>query len=297
MMNLRMLTLVALMAFIPLNTSADGCPLPDCVPNEGCLLNGVKVLIYPDEPDEPFEPVEIEGTNSGDDIDCRCSTQRHDIYGSGGGDTICGSPYDDFIAGGGGADTIHGGDGNDAIDGGANDDFLYGDGGNDVIFGGVGSAPASGVGCDLVFEPGSSDLLKGGSGDDVIHGGEGHDCIDAGSGEDVIYGEDGNDTLEGGNHNDMLDGGLGFDHIDGGWHTDTCIDFDPIEDTENGAEFSSCELTPDSAPFCGDGMCDIEVDSCSCAEDCSGFPGCGGSCDLVPAGSLCVLDSLPGRRR
>jgi len=258
-MKIAMLTLAALMAIIHLDGNAE----------EGCLLNGAFV---------PGDPELIQGTNSPDIIDCRTSHVRHNIYGSGGGDTIWGSHHGDFIAGGGGGDTIHGGNGDDQIDGGAENDFINGNAGNDVIFGGVGSAPASGVGCTLqaaVFiAKGSSYLTKGGSGDDTIYGGDGDDCIDAGSGEDMVFGEAGDDTLEGGNHSDWLEGGAGKDYMDGGWHSDTCVG-----DTHN--TFISCEVEEESPyceincgggsdPFCGDLVCDIAIgeNNCSCAADC-----------------------------
>jgi len=268
--------LAALMALIPLNSSASDCTVSDGVVQTGEL---------------------IEGTSSADFIDCSTSTTRHDIYGHGGADTITGSAYNDFIAGGGGNDTIHGGDGPDAIDGGGNDDIIYGQGGNDVIFGGVGSAPASGVGCELVLAAaGSSYLSKGGSGDDIIHGGDGDDCIDAGSGEDMVYGDDGNDTLEGGNHADLLEGGPGNDHIDGGWHTDTCIG-------KPHNTFISCELIEDSNyceigcpdPVCGNSVielgeeCDLDnFDGATCGNfSCSGGAlSCLASCTLDT--SLCT---------
>lgn len=240
-MNIRMKTLVtlvvALMAIIPLNSSAQ--PLNS---GAGCLLNGVEV---------PGDPELIEGTGGADVIDCSGSPTRHDIYGNNGNDTIIGSDFDDFIAGGGKNDTIYGGGGDDAIDGGAKDDTIYGEGGNDVIFGGVGSSPASGVGCELqtasvgssfLAKGGSGDdtlnalvlrgadfwrfrfWAKGGSGDDTIYGGDGNDCINAGSGEDIVYGGAGNDTILGGNHADWLNGGLDDDWLDGdGSKPDTCI--------------------------------------------------------------------------
>ncbi len=216
-MNIRMTTLVilvALMAIIPLNSSAQS----------GCLLNGVPV---------PGDPEEIEGTKSADVIDCSGSPTRHDIYASNGADTVYGSAYDDFIAGGNSGDLIYGNGGDDAIDGGGKDDTIYGGDGDDVIYGGVGSAPASGVECELqtaAAEPlmnhlamfgqlasvGGNYLYKGGSGDDIIYGGNGNDCINAGSGEDLAYGEAGNDTLIGGNHTDLLDGGANNDWCSGG---------------------------------------------------------------------------------
>ncbi len=225
-----MVALAALMALIPLNSSAQ-------IVIVGCTIDGVAV---------PGDPVLIEGTSSGDHIDCSTSPIAHDIYGYGGDDEIYGSDYDgigydDFIAGGGGNDMIYGGDGDDLIDGGASDDDIWGEGGNDVIFGGVGASPASGVGCELFAAAGSSYLTKGGSGDDTIYGGTGEDCIDAGSGEDYVDGGDGDDRIEGGNHADILVGGPGADSLDGGWHTDTCVD--DIDDDYNDIFF--CEIIID----------------------------------------------------
>ena len=104
------LGIVAFLAIIPLNTSAQSA---------GCTLNGVAV---------PGDPELVEGTSSADVIDCSTSSIRHDIYGYQGSDIIIGSDYDDFIAGGSGNDMIHGGDGNDRIDGGAGDDMIFGEG-------------------------------------------------------------------------------------------------------------------------------------------------------------------------
>jgi len=254
-MKFSILALAALLTIIPINSDA------------GCMLNFDPV---------PGDPELIEGTNSADTIDCSTSPTRHEIYGGGGGDTLIGSAYDDFIAGGDGNDTIRGRAGDDAIDGGAKDDTIYGEEGNDAIFGGVGSAPASGVGCTLqtaFIALGSSYLTKGGSGDDTIYGGPGNDCIDAGSGEDVVFGDEGNDTIEGGNHSDELYGGPGNDWIDGGWHSDVCIGGDG-DDT-----YVNCELEDGADPICPDDSCDEFVeDSCSCALDCGAPPVIEGLC-------------------
>jgi len=233
-----MVTLAALVAFIPLSSIAEdgNCHLGKTLSDDWCTLNEVELA----------ETYVIEGTRKGDRIDCR---NFHDndgdrgvsIYGNGGDDVICGSDYNDFIAGGGGNDTILGGLGNDAIDGGAKDDDLWGGPGDDIIFGGVGASPASGVDCDLKTPPSAATgriyLAKGGSGDDSIYGGDGDDCINAGSGEDILMGGEGNDTLIGGNHADILDGGPGDDYMDGGWHTDKCVD--DVEDTYNTVD---CEI-------------------------------------------------------
>jgi Ca2+-binding RTX toxin-like protein len=247
--NIPLVALAAVLALIPFNSSAEHGGVV-------CTLEGVDIADNP--------PV-IEGTNSGETIDCHASPIGHDIYGYGGNDTIIGSDYANFIAGGGANDTIYGGDGNDAIDGGASDDDIYGGLGDDIIFGGVGSSPASGVGCVLLTAAaGSSYLAKGGSGDDEIYGEEGNDCINAGSGEDLLVGGPGNDTLLGGNHADILDGGLGYDYLDGGWHTDTCVD--AIDD--DNEDIINCETIVG-------GLEDPD------GEDPSGDDGAGGGPDCV----------------
>lgn len=245
----NLIALAALMAVIPLNSTAQ------------CTLNGVEV---------PGDPELIEGTSSGDTIDCSGSSERHDIYGYGGNDLLIGSDYDDFIAGGSNDDTIYGGEGDDSIDGGGANDEIHGQGGNDFLFGGVGSSSAAGVGCELDPPPdaaGGFKIEKGGSGDDTIYGGEGNDCIDAGSGEDFVYGEGGNDRLEGGNHSDWLDGGPGDDHLDGGWHSDTCIG------GGGNDEYISCETIDDTPAVCNDGTCNAGEDECNCPQDCGTPPG------------------------
>ena len=63
-----LVTVVALMAIIQLNTSAQ--PLNS---STQCLLNGVEV---------PGDPELIEGTNDADVIDCSTSPYRHDIIGT-----------------------------------------------------------------------------------------------------------------------------------------------------------------------------------------------------------------------
>ena len=58
------LGIVAFLAIIPLNTSAQSA---------GCTLNGVAV---------PGDPELVEGTSSADVIDCSTSPYRHDIIGT-----------------------------------------------------------------------------------------------------------------------------------------------------------------------------------------------------------------------
>ncbi len=247
-MNIPMVTLAALMALVPLISSAEHGSGP-------CTIGRVD---GPRPVPIDGDPLVIEGTRKADVIDCHGSPDPHKIYGNGGNDILIGSKFIDFIAGGGGNDTIYGGDGDDMIDGGAKDDLIFGGGGHDLIFGGVGSSSASGVECELqTAAAGSSYFTKGGSGDDIIYGDgpnypddldytddvgkeypddDGNDCINAGSGEDVVYGQGGDDTILGGNHADDLNGGSGHDHIFGGWHTDTCTGGGGDDDDQTDCE-------------------------------------------------------------
>jgi Ca2+-binding RTX toxin-like protein len=92
------------------------------------------------------------------------------IDGTGGADTIYGTPYFDDMHGFGGNDALFGGGGNDTIDGGAGNDAIGGGAGNDVIRGGPGN-----------------DILSGGVGNDTIYGGPGRDKIGCGPGNDTAY--------------------------------------------------------------------------------------------------------------
>jgi len=114
-----MITLAALVAFIPLGSvAADAdCPLTPLPLGDLCTLNGL---------DWVGDPELIEGTRKADDIDCRNSEIAVSIYGDGGDDTICGSIHGDFIAGGGGNDTLIGGNHADILDGGPGDDYIDG---------------------------------------------------------------------------------------------------------------------------------------------------------------------------
>jgi Ca2+-binding RTX toxin-like protein len=91
--------------------------------------------------------------------------------GTGGIDTLHGSPYFDLINGLGGDDHLYGYLGNDKISG---------EGGNDVIVGGAGN--------DFILGGPGDDRISGGTGNDVIIGGNGRDVIDCGAGNDTVEG-------------------------------------------------------------------------------------------------------------
>jgi len=135
------------------------------------------------------------------------------IVGSGGDDTLKGSPAGDSILAGAGRDSIDGGGGADLIAGGRGRDTINGDGGNDSIFGGGGR--------DEINGDSDSDFLVGGGGRDTIHGGDGTDRVFGGAGRDIIDGDDGADTLFGGGGRDDIAGGLGVDQLNGDVRDDT----------------------------------------------------------------------------
>ncbi len=104
------------------------------------------------------------------------------IIGTGGDDTLTGTPGDDFICGLGGNDTIDGLAGDDRIDGGAGNDTIHGGAGDDVLGGGAGD--------DAIYGDAGDDCLGGGEGDDLLVGGAGADRLDGGIGHDIVRGGD-----------------------------------------------------------------------------------------------------------
>ncbi len=135
------------------------------------------------------------------------------------GDTLRGTPLNDFLNGYGGADNLFGGDGNDSLRGGAGNDHIYGQSAN-------GGADASDTlagedGDDYLQGNAGSDTIDGGAGADRAQGGQGNDIVRGAAGNDSLNGNLGNDTIEGGDGNDVLRGGQGDDSISGGEGTDT----------------------------------------------------------------------------
>jgi hypothetical protein len=99
------------------------------------------------------------------------------ITGTGGGDTIGGTPLYDLISGGRGNDVLRADDDN------YQGDDLYGGPGQDVLTGGT-------WGNLLDGGPGN-DRLDGGMRDDTLRGGPGRDVLLGGPGKDTIYARDG----------------------------------------------------------------------------------------------------------
>jgi len=84
------------------------------------------------------------------------------VVGSGGPDSLNGTPGADILCGMGGNDGLEGGGGRDYLDGGAGSDVLFGDDGPDRLFGGPGDDPCL-------------DSKDGVRGNDRIDGGPGND--------------------------------------------------------------------------------------------------------------------------
>jgi len=98
-------------------------------------------------------------------------TQRFDVNGNGGDDSVTGHDGQNALTGGEGNDTLSGLGGNDTLNGGNGNDELNGGAGNDSILGVSGD-----------------DSLNGGDGNDTLNGGLGNDTIDGGTGTDrVVY--------------------------------------------------------------------------------------------------------------
>ncbi len=134
----------------------------------------------------------------------------HNLYGSGGNDTLIGT---------GGANSIGGSFGEDSIEGLGGDDWIEGAQGADTIYGGDGDDWIQGDGASA--DPGDgNDWIDGGAGNDTILGGGGDDWIEGGDGYDSLSGGDGDDWIDGGYESDTIDGGYGIDTIYGSYGAD-----------------------------------------------------------------------------
>jgi Ca2+-binding RTX toxin-like protein len=159
-------------------------------------------------------------------------SDRVEVLGTSGANTITTTSSRDSVTAGSGGDTITGGAGNDTLRGEAGGDSLYGDEGNDSVYGGTGNDYIDGGRNNSEVNSGD-DRLYGDDGDDTIGGDDGNDVLYGASstsgggiinqdrllgevGNDTLYGSDGNDTLLGGSDDDYLRGNGGNDSIDGG---------------------------------------------------------------------------------
>ena len=110
----------------------------------------------------------------------RCGGRPATKVGTGGRNTINGTPRRDVIAALGGNDRVRGRGGNDLICLGAGKDNANGGGGKDDIRG-----------------QGGNDVLSGAGGNDKVNGGGGRDRLSGGGGKDKLTGAGGRDTCTG----------------------------------------------------------------------------------------------------
>ncbi|MFK7753840.1 MAG: calcium-binding protein [Sedimentitalea sp.] len=158
-----------------------------------------------------------------DDDDTNPATDGVTESGTGGDDTLTGTPDNDILRGLLGDDTLtsedgddrlFGGLGNDVLNAGAGNDLINGNEGNDVASGGSGDDTINGQqGNDVVFGRDGEDDLSGDFGRDWVDGGQGDDTLRGGPGRDLLAGGDGEDTLQGGNNDDILIGGSAFETV------------------------------------------------------------------------------------
>jgi Ca2+-binding RTX toxin-like protein len=150
---------------------------------------------------------------------------------TGDGQTLQGTPLDDWLVALGGSNTIRAGKGNDVIlagvefgsisddyppyggaaifyerlpsagnnliDAGSGDDYVVAGSGNDIIKLGSGNNIFDG-------NPGGNDQVFAGNGDDIIDTGNGNNVIDAGGGHNRIYLTAGNSFVSAGSGNDVV---------------------------------------------------------------------------------------------
>jgi Tol biopolymer transport system component len=136
------------------------------------------------------------------------------VYGTSGGDLICGTTHGDRIDSAAGDDNLWTGAGHDRLDAGVGADKVYADEGDDEISGGSGRDRVfSGVGDDAIHGGGGGDWAFGDTGIDMLEGDGGADKLLGGSGKDRIGGGGGDDGVHGGEGNDRLEGGDGSDRI------------------------------------------------------------------------------------
>jgi len=247
--------------------------------------------------------------------------------GTGNGELIIGTPWDDLMYGRGGNDRITGAGGNDFVGGGAGDDYLWGAEGTDQVYGQRGDdhlAGGQGAFDQLFGGAGNDELLIGESHYGSAYGGAGKDRLsgfdapDAAYDNDMLYGGGGNDSFVtegdyayGGAGNDkfyaiasdigctFLQGGRGKDTfhwaaIDDDWQGSTVV----ISDWHNGIDKLEISLltTNGWARELSPSVLDTNADGClSDVDDLNGYgdvsqqgDGLGGTILVVRIG----LDSL-----
>lgn len=182
------------------------------------------------------------------------TTDRDEVHGGDGDDTIIGYVDDDLLLGGAGDDFIDGDTsrfvdaddrdrlltrfGDDRIYGEGGDDVIRGNGGSDLLLGGDGNDRIDGDAAAFEVTTASfygEDTIQGGAGDDLLVGGGAGDTLTGGEGNDVLMGDrdgldisyHGDDSLSGGEGDDYLVGHAGHDALAGGPGVDILYGDDP----------------------------------------------------------------------
>ena len=210
----------------------------------------------------------VSGSGLGDDL--TGSNFDNKIFGEGGDDTISGRSGQDFLLGGAGDDTIDGGFGNDILRGGAGADTLIGGIGRDwaqyntatagvalsLATGGTGGEAAGDTFSSIENVRGSdfADDLTGDAARNLIMAGAGADTIDGAAGPDVLHGEAGDDTIDGGADGDELWGGAGADVLIGG----AGLDWARYDDSSAGVTVDLGAGTGSGGDAAGDTLSGIE---------------------------------------
>jgi hypothetical protein len=146
--------------------------------------------------------IEVTAPNRVDGIDASLTptcpdfgfSERAQLIGTEGSDTLVGGPGNEVICGLGGADRIKAADGRDRVIGGPGRDRMTGGEGRDRMHGEAGVDRMSGRGGD--------DYVQGDRGDDLLLGNGGDDHLEGLSDDDVLHGGGGRDVCDGGGGND-----------------------------------------------------------------------------------------------
>jgi CSLREA domain-containing protein len=159
------------------------------------------------------------------------------LEGTPGRDVLCGVGGNDTLRGLGSADALLGGGGNDKELGGGGPDLIFANKGADTLTGGRGPDEMKGAkGADTAsfadsdnsvvvdLEDGTTTGWGADSLDKIesVRGSRKGDTLRGSAGSNVLLGKDGPDALKGRQGNDKLLGGDGNDGMNGGPGTDTC---------------------------------------------------------------------------
>ena len=146
------------------------------------------------------------------------------LLGTGGADTLNGTPSPDQLYGEAGDDLLNGIESDDYLEAGSGNDRLNGGAGADLLLGGTGEdSLVAGPGADVTYAGAGEDTVLGDSGDDTVFGQAGADRLFGGSGRDRLYASGGGDVADGGSGSDRITGSGGGDTLIGGSGDDVIV--------------------------------------------------------------------------